>query len=199
MWSSTVWGLAGFALTCFVARLSMTDAALRMWFGYAAVLLAISSAVVLAWPIVPVWRGVPEAGAAVVVAGTVLGWYGWGRWFGGGFVNVRDAAQMAYEALEGTPIGTYLERLYQEPESRLSHIFHLFEAYGLPLFAASPPSDRLRKIEWVGGNLMLLPDSSDLAFVSTHTKPAYRNASIRQADLRRLIRQCRKTEPRDLR
>jgi len=177
MWANTVWGLAGFAFACFLARLSVSDAVLRIWLGYGAALFAICGAGVFAWPFVPVWRG---------------------RWFGG-LIAVRDAARTLYEACEGTTVGAYLKRMYQEPEGRLSHIFHFFEAYGVPLFAASPPSRTLRKIEWAGGNLMLLPDSSDLAFVGTHSKPAYRNASIRQRDLRRLIRQLRKTDPRDLR
>jgi hypothetical protein len=64
MWANTVWGLAGSAFTCFMVRLTMSDATIRTWLTVGAIFLGVSSLVTLIWPFVRSWYvGRSKAGA----------------------------------------------------------------------------------------------------------------------------------------
>src|SRR5262249_36001989 len=51
MWANSVWGLAGAALACVIAWLTVPDQTLRFWLLVGAIAFGALSVIVLVWPI----------------------------------------------------------------------------------------------------------------------------------------------------
>jgi hypothetical protein len=110
-------------------------------------------------------------------------------------IPLRRALQIAYEQCESTVVGQYIDRAYQESEERPSYLYHSLGIHNVPLFARRPPSSQSRRISETHKELMLMPGTSDLAEVTSHKKPVFKDASVRRADLWRVVRHLRQLDP----
>jgi hypothetical protein len=110
-------------------------------------------------------------------------------------IPLRRALQIAYEQCEGTVVGQYIDRAYQDPEERLSYLYHSLGIHDVLLFAKRPPSSQSRLISETHKELVLMPGTSDLAELYSHKTPAYKDVGIRRADLWRVTRLLRQLDP----